>query len=163
MHVYRFIYNVRSHFGSIVSAAMILTVVLPSGAVVLDGVEVDPGSTGRDLRCCASRMLGRPIQSLILPAGGLLPASASLDASEVRSGDVLTAIVGNNAGVFSNLTGREFAAVRDGRSVVTWGREDCGGDCRAVAEQLSGDVHTVSVTSRAGAAEIKRRRVCGDL
>ena len=35
-------------------------------------------------------------------------------------------------------------AVRDDGSVVTWGMADYGGDGRAVAEQLSGDVHTVS-------------------
>ena len=59
--------------------------------------------------------------------------------AEHLSGDAHT--VSGNCGA--------FAAVKGDGSVVTWGLPDYGGDCRAVAEQLSGDVHIVSATERA--------------
>jgi hypothetical protein len=58
-----------------------------------------------------------------------------------------------NGEIFANA--RAFAVVMSARSVVTWGRADCGGDSSRVQAELKQGVDTIYSTGRAFAAKMQ--------
>eukprot|EP00435_Cladocopium_sp_Y103_P046371 s1557_g13.t1 len=108
------------------------------------------GSKVRDLKLLAQRSLGRGFLKLISVDGHVLTnLDDSLQAAGVKDGEHLTAVAQQPKVAAS---GRAFALwCVGGNQVVTWGKEDQGGDSSTVQDQLR-NVQQIQATHFAFAA-----------
>ena len=124
-----------------------LQVCLPSGRC--ETISISKSNTVLDLKIAVRESLEQRFLKLAAPDGHLLDLTKSLELSGLQDGDNITAVAQQPK---IAATKRAFALWCVGADrVVTWGDSDYGGDCAAVAGQLS-DVQQVRATHSAFAA-----------
>lgn len=134
-----------------------VSVVLVSGALVLDRVELELKDAIGDLLADVEESVGKRVQALVGPSGIELEPEAAVFQMGLRDGDVVTALLAHTTLIYS--TSAAFAAVRSDGSLVSWGDEACGGDAGGVQGELSGDVLRVYSSERSFAALKRGGRV----
>ena len=82
------------------------------------------------------------------PSGNILDVSATVKRARWQSDDFLTVHIGQTRLQRNRHT---FAAIIGDGSVVTWGRDDCGGDSSVVRDQLQ-NVQQIQASHKAFAA-----------
>ncbi|CAE7546438.1 unnamed protein product, partial [Symbiodinium sp. KB8] len=131
---------------SIMSIALEVALLSGKTAIVEVGLEEDM----KALKCRAEVALGVGRGRLLDASGKVLASCDSIEEAKLQTGDLLTLQVSR---VQVSATGGAFAAILGDGSVVTWGDAGCGGDSRAVQDQLK-NVQQIQASHRAFAATL---------
>ena len=127
-----------------------VSIVSIDGSVRIGPVELDLTDRCLKLRLLLSSSCSSSFFKLISPSGQPLRDDMTLLEAGLDVNSYLTLVTCGRLPVYS--TAEAFAAVKIDGSVVTWGKQNFGGNSEAAREQLASDAQHISSTKVAFAA-----------